>query len=127
MTARTLFVVFALLGISGCVHEIWPQDAGPYPQNYPEIVKSFVDANFYDAAALRVSMSTPRPRKDLESGQQGWIVCLLLSDRRDPYGLYGDVRVSAVVIQDGRGIGGSYELAEDCLTGGYAPPLGTPY
>lgn len=122
MTARAVSFVLATMALSACVHQIGAPQAGPYPRNYRQVVTSFIDVNFDDPSSpKRIAISAPRPREDLEARQRGWVVCLLVTDANDPYGVYGRELVSAVLIEDGQARRGSYGLAEDCLTASYAP------
>ena len=70
-------VVVAFLLLTGCgpIFTFHPEQAGPYPDNYKEIIKAHIERTFFDPYSLRnVSISTPH--EGVRGFLSGYRVCL---------------------------------------------------
>jgi hypothetical protein len=113
MIRRALLIAALATGLSGCIQDIAPEAAGPYPDNYKDIVRSLVIIYFADPVSLRdVKISTPRALGGLFGS--GWIVCVE-ANAKDFHGDYTGLRVRAFMISHGNGVTAPVYVAEDCL------------
>jgi hypothetical protein len=74
--------------LAGCAHQATPEEAGPYPAHYRELIKAYLIENVNDPYTMKdVMLSAPRPSASGVLGTPSWWVCLR-STRKDLHGDY---------------------------------------
>jgi hypothetical protein len=88
-------VVFAVV-VSGCAIKPNPEEIGPYPSNYKEMLKAHVLRTYFDPYSLR-SVSVSQPIQGHLFFQQGWVVCLE-SNAKNRMGGYAGLQRTAYLL-----------------------------
>ncbi len=91
-----LYVVVWAVVISGCAVTPNPEAIGPYPDNYKDILKTYVLRNYFDPYSIR-SASVSQPVQGHFFFQQGWIVCLELNAKNRMGGYIGLKRTAYLI------------------------------
>lgn len=96
MSAAKIFISLAfMVGVSGCV-TLDRKQVGPYPAQYKEIVKQYVDKTYYDPYSMR-GVAISRPQKGHLFFQQGWIVCFRTNAKNRMGGYTGLSEVAILI------------------------------
>lgn len=91
-------LVVATLQI-GCTITPDPEEIGPYPTRYKQIIKQEVLTTYYDPYSVR-SVAITSPRRGHIFFQQGWIVCLK-ANAKNRMGGYVGLKKTAYLINRG--------------------------
>lgn len=88
------------LSLSGCAATWTLEGAGPYPNNYKEVMKSYIKQTFFDPYSLRdVQISYPTP--GVFGMLQGYWVCLQCN-AKNRMGGYTGLSRNAYLIDNSR-------------------------
>ena len=80
--------------------EVTPGTAGPYPENYRELVSRAIVATFLDPYSVRDAAVT-KPVEARSKQRPGWLVCLT-ANAKNAYGAYTGHQVIVYFIRGGR-------------------------
>lgn len=117
--ARSLSsAIMMLIALCGCGVPIPPEEAGPYPADYKEIVKLLIYEAFDWSTMRDVSISTPRPMKI--DWSKGWTVCLR-GNVTNKYGAYVGLMDYSIFIWDGKSMFASKQISELCKDFDFSP------
>jgi len=87
------------IGMSGCMTVKPDSEAiGPYPSNYKEIVKEYVEKSYFDPYSMK-SVAITHPVEGHLYFQQGWIVCLQ-ANAKNKIGGYTGLKRNALLINN---------------------------
>jgi hypothetical protein len=95
----TLSAACAAFLATGCAvtTQITREEAGPYPENYKEIIASYIKSSFKDPYSLKdVMISKPMPYKILH--RAGYVVCLQ-TNAKNSYGGYVGISHNEIMIE----------------------------
>lgn len=93
-------VSLIVLALSGCAAKWTQEGAGPYPDNYKEIVSAFVKKTHYDPYSLRdVAISKPTPGVFFVN--QGYYVCFQCNAKNRMGGYVGISRNAYLINSSG--------------------------
>jgi len=93
---KKLLVVGCLL-LSGCAG-FNPEAAGPFPENWKEIVKSHIERTYFDPYSLR-SVSVSTPHEGVWGPWSGYRVCLECNAKNRMGGYIGLNRQQIIIAQ----------------------------
>jgi len=96
----SLVAIFLLsLSLSGCASKWTLEGAGPYPDNYKEVVAAHVKQNYFDPYSLRdVQISEPTP--GVFGMLQGYWVCFQCNAKNRMGGYIGMSRTGYLIDRD---------------------------
>jgi len=119
---KKLLVVGCLL-LSGCgpIFTFHPEQAGPFPDNYKEIIKGHIERTYFDPYSLR-SVSITTPHEGVWGPRSGYRVCVECNAKNRMGGYIGMsrqqyliARGSVVVAADG------YMICDQAPFNDYSP------
>jgi len=93
---KRLIVAAVLLSLSGCAVKWTQEGAGPYPDNYREVVAAHMKQSYFDPYTLRdVQIGEPIP--GVFGMLQGYLVCVQANARNRLGGYVGLARNSYLI------------------------------
>ena len=102
MPRITLLFSLIVIILAGCVALTDPEgkDAGPYPDNWRELVREYIKTNYVDPYSIRDSQIAP-PFRSRKAFFDEWIVCLR-NNAKNQFGGYTGLRTTDISIRQGR-------------------------
>ena len=91
-------IVVACLLLTGCapIFTFHPEQAGPYPDNYKEIIRAHIERTFFDPYSLR-SVRISNPHEGVFATTSGYRVCLEANAKNRMGGYIGLRRLTYLI------------------------------
>lgn len=84
--------------LSGCIVKPDAAAIGPYPDNFKQIIREYVEKSFFDPYSMK-SVALSYPTEGHIFFNQGWIVCLQ-ANAKNRFGAYTGLRTTAYLINN---------------------------